>query len=133
MLDLLGLIGSLNRPRLLVSAARFGVDDYSRNVHLGRILKAAVLPRTGEAIIRLLDLESAMEVKRVAGAADYAPARHVAVLVALMGEARILRATYRSGQNEAVRTPASADVSILGAVEVAKASAVAKVGEVVTV
>lgn len=96
MLDLLGMIGSLNRPRLLVSAARFGVDDYSRTAHLPRLLKVAAPPRTGEAILQLLRIEAGLEAKRVACAADYAVARHVAVLVALMGEARLLRATHRA-------------------------------------
>lgn len=104
MLDLLGMIGALNRPRLLVSAARFGVDDYSRSAHLPRLLKVAAPPRTGEAIVKLLDLEAALEAKRASGSADYAVARHVAVLAALMGEARILRASYRTAHASGPRS-----------------------------
>lgn len=96
MLDLLGMIAALNRPRLLVSAARFGVEEYARGAELPRLLKCAGPPRTGEAIVRLLDLEAGLEARRIVGAADYAVARHVAVLAALLGEARILRAAYRS-------------------------------------
>lgn len=95
MLDLLGMIASLNRPRLLVSAARFGVEDYDRALHLCRLIGGPRPPRFGEAILRLLDAESALEHKRAADAADYSAARHVAVLVALLGEARLLRAASR--------------------------------------
>jgi len=95
MLDVLGMIAALNRPRLLVSAARFGVDDYDRATHLGRLVGGAAPARCGEAILRLLDVEAAAEAKRAGGAADYSVARHVAVLIALMGEARLLRASHR--------------------------------------
>ena len=96
MQDLLGLIAGLNRPRLLVRAARFGVDDYDRGTHLPRLLGAGHLPRTGEAIVRLIDLEVDLNDRRVGAFADYSIARHVAVLIALMGEARQLRAMTRS-------------------------------------
>ena len=96
MLDLLGMITTLDRPRLLVSAARFGVDDYSRAVHLPRLLQGEVPARTGEAILRLLEVEADVEAQRMAAAADYSAARHVAVLIALMGEARLLRASQRT-------------------------------------
>jgi Family of unknown function (DUF6477) len=92
MQDLLGLIARLNRPRLLVSAARFGVDDYDRGTHLPRLLGGGHLPRTGDSIMRLLDIEADINDRRVGAAADYSIARHVAVLIALMGEARLLRA-----------------------------------------
>lgn len=92
MQDVLGMIAGLNRPRLLVRAARFGVDDYQRGTHLPRLLGAAHLPRHGEAIVRLIDIEADLNQRRVGIAADYSIARHVAVLIALMGEARLLRA-----------------------------------------
>ncbi len=92
MKDLQAMISGLRRPKLLVRAARFGVDEYNRSRHLGRILRSEALPRTGPAILRLLEIEAGLEDRRVAGAADYSVARHVEVLIALMGEARILRA-----------------------------------------
>ncbi len=95
MLDLLGLIATLNRPRLLVSAARFGVDDYHREAHLPRLLGHPAPPRNGEAIMHLLDMEAALDERRQANAADYSPARHVGVLTALLGEARLLRAARK--------------------------------------
>ncbi len=90
------MIAGLNRPRLLVRAARFGVDDYDRGTHLTRLLGAGHLPRTGEAIVRLIDLEADLNDRRTGAFADYSIARHVAVLIALMGEARLLRAMTRS-------------------------------------
>lgn len=95
MLDLLGLIATLNRPRLLVSAARFGVDDYQREAHLPRLLGRAAPARSGEAIMGLLDVEMRLDGLRLQGMADYSPARHVGVLTALLGEARLLRAGRR--------------------------------------
>ena len=86
------MIAGLNRPRLLVRAARFGVDDYDRRTQLPRLLGSLSLPRNGEAIMRLLDIEADINDRRVGAAAEYSSARHVAVLIALMGEARLLRA-----------------------------------------
>jgi len=98
MLDILGMVGTLQRPRLLVRAARFGVDDYSRNAMLPRVLHLVALPRSGDAILRLLDIEAEMNDLRLLEAADYSIARHVEVLIALMGEARLLRATTRQAE-----------------------------------
>ncbi|NCO87464.1 MAG: hypothetical protein GW886_12620 [Rhodobacterales bacterium] len=97
MLDILGLVGSLRRPQLLVRAARFGVDDYSRSATLPRLLHCVAMPRSGPAIMRLLDIEADLNDRRVAQAADYSVARHVEVLIAVMGEARLLRAITRDG------------------------------------
>ena len=90
------MIAGLNRPRLLVRAARFGIDDYNRSIHLPRLLGPGYLPRTGESIVRLIDIEADINDRRVGAATDYSIARHVAVLIALMGEARLLRAMTRS-------------------------------------
>lgn len=95
MQDLFGMINALNRPKLLVRAARFGVDEYSRDRHLSRILKQDALPRSGVAILKLLEIEADLEDRRTQKAADYSIARHVEVIIALMGEARVLRATTR--------------------------------------
>lgn len=95
MLDLSGLIATLNRPRLLVSAARFGVDDYHREAHLPRLLGRPAPARNGEAVMHLLGVEAELDERRRLGTADYSPARHVGVLTALLGEARLLRAARR--------------------------------------
>ena len=94
MQDALSMISSLKRPRLLVRAARFGVDDYSRTHCLPRIFGDPCLTRPGEAVVRLLEVEIEMDTLRQRKAADYSIAAHVEVLIALMGEARLIRRAY---------------------------------------
>jgi hypothetical protein len=108
MLDLLGMIAALDRPRLLVNAARLGVDDYSRTLHLPRLFKTTAAPRSGEAILKLLEMEAMLEERRKLQAADYTTARHVAVLIALLGEARFLRAAQRRPTLVAAPLPGTA-------------------------
>lgn len=93
MLDLHSRIATLKRPALLARAARFGVDYYRRSVHLRRILQCETLPGHGAAIMQLLEMDSEIEALRRAGSASYRPARHVEILIAIMGEAHLLRAT----------------------------------------
>ncbi|SFR40059.1 hypothetical protein SAMN04488005_1445 [Yoonia tamlensis] len=93
MLDLETRIAALKRPTLLARAARFGVDDYRREVHLPRILGVGHLPRPADAIMRLLDHESQMNALRIARAGDYRLAQHVDILIAIAAEAQLMRAT----------------------------------------
>ncbi|WP_373356844.1 DUF6477 family protein [Pseudoroseicyclus sp. CXY001] len=95
MQDILGMIGQLERPRLLVRAARAGVEQYRREQMLPRLLGALAPPRSGAAVLELLELEAEADVRRRAGTADYAVQRHVEHLIALMGEARLIRAAAR--------------------------------------
>ncbi|WP_210529822.1 DUF6477 family protein [Rubellimicrobium arenae] len=92
MLDVLGMIAVRERPGLLVQAARLGVGGYDRVRDLPRLLGTAKAPRSGEAILHLLEREDDLERRRAAGDVAYRPSRHVAVLTALLGEARALRA-----------------------------------------
>ncbi len=92
MQDILGMIAALSRPLLLVRAARLGVEDYDRSQSLPRLLGGLVPPRSGSAVLRLLELEGDLDARRQAGRGDYLAARHVEVLIALMGEARLIRA-----------------------------------------
>ena len=64
MKDILGILNDLRRPRLLLRAARLGADEYSRNQHLKRHLGYGALPRSGPALMRLLELESDINDKR---------------------------------------------------------------------
>ncbi|WP_108814191.1 DUF6477 family protein [Loktanella sp. Alg231-35] len=93
MLDIQTRIATLKRPPLLARAARFGVDDYRRNVHLPRLLKGERLPRHGQAIMQLLELEAELDGQRVTHSGGYSPARHVDTLIAILGEAQLMRAT----------------------------------------
>lgn len=92
MNDILSLVTKLKRPRLLVQTARHGLDAYSRETQLPRILHCAAPPRTGQAILLLLELEREMNDRRVVERGDYSISEHVALLVAIMAEARLLRA-----------------------------------------
>ncbi|MEM8537453.1 MAG: DUF6477 family protein [Pseudomonadota bacterium] len=92
MLDLMTRVTQLKRPALLARAARFGMDDYRRDVHLRPILGTTRLPASGPALMQLLDLESEVEMQRQRKTGIYRPVRHVALLIAIAGEARLLRA-----------------------------------------
>ena len=93
MLDVQTRVATLKRPKLLARAARFGVDDYRREAHLPRLLQTDDLPRPADAIMRLLDIEAEINTLREARSGSYAPARHVEVLIAIAGEARVMEAT----------------------------------------
>ena len=97
MKDILSYLADLNRPRLLVRAARMGVEDYQRERHLPRLLGRPAAPRSAHALVRLRELELDMNAQRLASDASYCIARHIDVLIAIMAEARILRAA-RAGK-----------------------------------
>lgn len=92
MFDVLGMVARLNRPTLLVQAARFGMDGYKRADHLPRLLKTAAAPRSGEALVKLLEIEKELDDSRKADRAEYLFAHHIEVLSAIMAETRTLRA-----------------------------------------
>lgn len=92
MQDVLGLLNALRRPRLLVRAARIGARDYCRDRHLQRVLGYGALPRPGAAIMSLIEIERVQEDMRTSDDAGYSLTRHLDVLIAMMGEANILRA-----------------------------------------
>lgn len=94
MQDISSMVAEIRRPKLLVQAALCGLGNYRREAHLPRLLRAMgePAPRPGAAIMRLLEIEAGMDRARRTRAGDYRIARHVAVLVALLGEARLMRA-----------------------------------------
>jgi len=96
MLDIQSLISQLRRPRLLVRAARFGVDDYDRERDLPRVLKTDTVPKPGDALMQLMGVESELDDQRSRKDALYAVGTHIDTLTAIMGEARILQATTRT-------------------------------------
>lgn len=93
MLDIQTRLATLKRPTLLARAARFGADDYRREVHLKRLLQCHGLPRPADAIMQLLDLEAETNARREAKSGNYSAAQHVEILIALSGEARMMQAT----------------------------------------
>jgi hypothetical protein len=93
MLDIRTRLATLKRPMLLARAARFGADDYRREVHLKRLLSCDTLPKPADAIMRLLDLEAETNAWRMAKSGNYSAAHHVEILIAIAGETRVMQAT----------------------------------------
>jgi len=92
MTDLLTLLNRLRRPKLLIQAARFGMIDYRRETALRRLLGCAGLPGNGAALAALMEIEDALDEQRRGDDAGYSARRHVDVMIAIMGEARLMRA-----------------------------------------
>ena len=90
MTDFHTVMSNLRRPRLLIHAARFGLPDYRRDRDLRRLMRTATLPSPARALPQLLREEESLEATRRAGDAGYSLIRHVEVLIALMGETRLL-------------------------------------------
>ncbi len=92
MLDIQTRLTTLKRPTLLARAVRFGLDEYRREVHLKRLLHCETLPRPAVAIMQLFDLEAEANGWRTQKSGNYSVARHVEILIALSGEARLMQA-----------------------------------------
>ncbi|WP_299030070.1 DUF6477 family protein [uncultured Sulfitobacter sp.] len=98
MKDIHSLLATLHRPRLLMRAARIGAQDYRRTAHLPPLLGYGVLPRHGEALMRLMDIENDLNNQRSGSDAAYNVVTHVDVLIAIVAEARDLRAAQSGPQ-----------------------------------
>ena len=92
MKDIHSLLASLHRPLLLMRAARIGAQDYRRDAHLPRLLGYGVLPRHTDALMRLIDAEQELEKQRSGTDPCYNVVSHVEIMIAIVGEARALRA-----------------------------------------
>ena len=90
MPDLRQTLRALRRPRLLIRAARFGLAEYDRPRDLRRLLRRTTTPTPSRALAILLDYEAMVDELRRSGDVTYSPARHIELLVAIMGEARLL-------------------------------------------
>lgn len=93
MQDILTMIEGLRRPRLLVRAGRIGAEDYRREKHLQRILGFGRIPKSGAALVKLMEIEATLNEQRRAQDACYSLLVHIDVLIAVMGESHLLRAT----------------------------------------
>ena len=91
MQDIFSTLNSLRRPHLLIRAARIGVQDYRRTTHLRPFFGIGSLPRSGAALMHLIELEATIDRERLARSIGYSAERHVELLIAMMGEARVLR------------------------------------------
>lgn len=90
MNDVTTLLNALRRPRLLIRAARFGLNDYNRNRDLKRVMRTSTAPSPSRALSALIEEEAKVEENRRSGDATYNVKRHVELLIALMGEARLM-------------------------------------------
>lgn len=97
MTDLMSRLTAIRRPRLLLQAARHGLDDYNRDRDLRRVLRAGSCPAPAEAVDALIREEVALDEVRQAGDAGYNLVRHIEVLIAILGEMRLLRSAAPTG------------------------------------
>ncbi|WP_171237483.1 DUF6477 family protein [Ruegeria sp. HKCCA5763] len=93
MQDLMTMITTLRRPRMLTRAAKFGAQDYNRDRHLQRILGYGSLPGSGQALLRLIEMEKEVDAQRKDDDAAYSLVRHLDLLIALLGEAQLYQAS----------------------------------------
>lgn len=99
MQDLLSMLHTLHSPRLMMRAARIGAETYLRTNHLPRLLGYGVMPRHGAALMKLMEHEADLNDQRKAADAGYSLIRHIDILIAMVGEARVLKATQLADVN----------------------------------
>lgn len=88
MIELAATLTELRRPKILIRAARAGVTEYRRERDLKRLVRDAKGLAPNEPIAPLLAEENRLEEHRTTGGATYNIQRHVAVLTAILAEAR---------------------------------------------
>lgn len=93
MHHILSRLDRMRRPQLLIRAARIGSEDYRREHALKRLLGFDHPQANGAALASLLELEEELDEQRRCNMAAYSATRHVEVMIAIMGEARLLRAS----------------------------------------
>ena len=93
MTDFASVLAALRRPKILIRAARAGVVDYRRDRDLKRLMRLGRGAAPATAMRSLLAEEMALEETRTAGEATYSIQRHVAVLTAILAEARLMPST----------------------------------------
>lgn len=92
MQNIANRLENLRRPSILTRAAKEGALSYNQKRHLQRLLGFGTLPRTIEALPRLLDMEEQLEEQRAADYAGYSAVRHLDILIATVAEAQLFRA-----------------------------------------
>ena len=95
MLDLIGRLSSLHRPRLLIRAARIGAREYCRDRHLSRLLGYGTVPKSTVAVLQLIEQEHELNERRINNDPGYPLIRHIEVLIAMMGESQLLSDSNR--------------------------------------
>ncbi len=90
MTDFAATLTELRRPKILIRAARAGVPDYRRDRDLKRLVRDPKGTTPKHPMLPLLAEEHRLESNRTNGGATYNIQRHVAVLTAILAEARLL-------------------------------------------
>lgn len=85
------MLGALRRPPLLIRAARIGAQDYKRERDLRRLLKCQALPGHRQSVMKLMEEEGILNESRTNGDGNYNVTRHVEVMIAMLGEALLIR------------------------------------------
>lgn len=97
MQDILSILQTLHRPQLLMRAARIGAVEYRRSAHLPRLLGYGRIPKTAAALLKLIEYEDELNIQCKSGESAHNLVRHLDDLIAIVGEARILRASQPNG------------------------------------
>jgi hypothetical protein len=90
MMNTDSFLSTLRRPRLLVRAARHGLGDYNRKRDLARLTGQSPKGNSKAIVETLIAQEEVLEECRQTGDAAYRPSHHIALLVALIAECRLL-------------------------------------------
>lgn len=90
MTDFAALLADLRRPRLLIRAARAGLQDYRRDRDLRRLIGAGGGIAPEAAMTALMAAEEGVEAARLLGETGYSLSRHIDLLIALMAELRLM-------------------------------------------
>lgn len=117
--DIHQALARLRRPPLLVRAARLGAARYARDVVLPRLLGAGPVPPVRAALARLIEAEAAQDAARRSGAIAYRAADHVALLIAVMGEAQLLDARPRAATSPVQEMPVQENASGMASLRMA--------------
>ncbi|MGS4945598.1 DUF6477 family protein [Meridianimarinicoccus sp. RP-17] len=104
MNDPQSLLNTLNRPRLLVTAAQIASAHYRRETMLRPLLGDPVPTGPAETVMALFVLEQGLEAARRERHAGYGVERHVRVLAALIAEGQALAARPARRQEKASAT-----------------------------
>ncbi|HMO71537.1 MAG TPA: DUF6477 family protein [Paracoccaceae bacterium] len=92
MTDFATRLTDLRRPRLLIRAARAGLQDYRRDRDLRRLIGAGAGIAPEAAMTALIEAEEGVEAARLLGGTGYSLTRHIDLLIALMAELRRIAA-----------------------------------------
>jgi hypothetical protein len=91
MTDYTDAVQQLQRPKMLIHAARMGLTDYRRERDLRRLGHISLPPEL--ALPHLLQAEERAEDKRRRGDLGYSSLQHIDLLIAVLAEMRLLPRT----------------------------------------